>query len=153
MLIQIAVGSLLIVWTVVLASILIAFGADILSHYLAHALRQNERLRLTVTLTLVTIWLVVVFTVVMWLWAVAFLAIGVFSGIEESLYFSMVSLTTLGFGDVILPKEWRLLSGFIATSGFILFGLGTAFILETLKEEAEEIQEQDKSRERPFKRH
>jgi hypothetical protein len=44
----------------------------------------------------------------------------------------MVSFTTLGFGDVTLPHDWRLLSGIIAANGLILFGLNTAFLIEIL---------------------
>lgn len=142
MLTQIIAGTALIVFNVVLASILVAFGVDYLSRRLS-VMFHNNRTRLTITLTLVTVWLVLVFTIVMWVWALAFVALNIFESFETALYFSMVSFTTLGFGDVILPDNWRLLSGFIATNGFILFGLGTAFMLETLKEESEQIEKQD----------
>lgn len=70
--------------------------------------------------------------------ASALYALGIFADFEASLYFSMISFTTLGFGDVILPDNWRLLSGFIATDGFILFGLNTAFLFEVLRRLREE---------------
>ena len=69
----------------------------------------------------------------MLLWALFLVALGVFNNLESSLYFSMISFTTLGFGDVILPPQWRLLSGFIAIDGFFLFGLNTAFVFEVLR--------------------
>jgi len=58
--------------------------------------------------------------------------LGCFSSLEESLYFSMVSFTALGFGDLTLPQEWRILSGMIAANGLVLFGLNTAFLIEVL---------------------
>jgi len=67
------------------------------------------------------------------MWALAFWSIGAFEGLERALYFSMVSFTTLGFGDVTLPQNWRLLSGIIAANGLILFGLNTAFLIEILQ--------------------
>jgi hypothetical protein len=54
-----------------------------------------------------------------------------FQNFEEALYFSSVTYTTLGFGDVLLPGEWRLLAGAIAADGLLLFGLSAAFLLET----------------------
>ncbi len=40
--------------------------------------------------------------------------------------------TTLGFGDVIISKDWRLMSGMIAANGFLLFSLATAFLIDSL---------------------
>ena len=94
--------------------------------------------RHVVALTLITTWLVVGLLIVMGLWALVLLAVGVFFELEPALYFSMISFTTLGFGDVILPDQWRLLSGFIAMDGFILFGLNTAFVFEVLRRLREE---------------
>ena len=39
----------------------------------------------------------------------AFIILGLFESMEEALYFSVVALTTLGFGDVTLDAQWRLL--------------------------------------------
>jgi len=45
-----------------------------------------------------------------------------------------VSYTTLGFGDVLLPQEWRLLSGMAAVNGLLNIGLVTAFLVEGLRQ-------------------
>jgi len=47
--------------------------------------------------------------------------------------FSLISFTTVGYGEVVPPVEWRILAGFIAVDGFMLFGLNTAFIFEVLR--------------------
>ena len=49
------------------------------------------------------------------------------------MYFSLVSFTTLGFGDVLFPPEWRLLSGMAAANGLLNFGLLTALLVEALR--------------------
>ena len=41
--------------------------------------------------------------------------------------------TTLGFGDIILDKPYRLMSGLLAADGLILFGLTTAFLIEFIR--------------------
>ncbi len=56
-------------------------------------------------LTAATLWLLLAMSVAIWIWAVAFNLLGAFETLEEALYFSMVSFTTLGFGDVTLPQE------------------------------------------------
>ena len=39
-----------------------------------------------------------------------------FHALEPALYFSLVSFSTLGFGDIILDEKWRLLSGLTAAN-------------------------------------
>ena len=62
------------------------------------------------------------------LWAVFYYTQELFSDFESSLYFSMVSFTTIGYGDVLLPRNWRLLGVIEGFSGVLLCGVSTAFI-------------------------
>jgi ion channel len=62
------------------------------------------------------------------LWAAFYLTRGLFSDFETALYFSMVSFTTVGYGDVLLPSRWRLLGVLEAFSGVLLCGISTAFM-------------------------
>jgi hypothetical protein len=62
-------------------------------------------------------------------WAGLYLWVGALSEVKEALYFSLVSFTTLGYGDVVLSDEWRILSAFEAVNGIILFGWSTAIIV------------------------
>ena len=86
--------------------------------------------RLMMGISGVVLWLMLALTASVWLWAGAFRAFGLFDTFEESLYFSVVAFTTVGFGDVVLGENWRLLSGLLAANGLILFSLVTAFLLE-----------------------
>jgi hypothetical protein len=40
----------------------------------------------------------------------------------------MVTYTSLGYGDVVLEKGWRLLGAFEAANGIVMFGWTTALI-------------------------
>lgn len=64
-------------------------------------------------------------------WAYLFMLIGAFETAEQAFYFASVGYTTLGFGDILLPDEWRILAGVIASNGLLLFGLSAAFLLES----------------------
>src|ERR1043165_6279384 len=44
-----------------------------------------------------------------WTWAGLYLGIGEISRFEDALYFSTVTFSTLGYGDITLSHEWRLL--------------------------------------------
>ncbi len=69
-----------------------------------------------------------------WIWAVFYLSIGALPKLEEALYFSTTTFTTVGYGDVVLGDTWRLVSSFQAANGFILFGWSTAFIFEIMSQ-------------------
>ena len=73
-------------------------------------------------------------TSAVWIWAVALWVLDIFVTFEASMYFSLVAFTTLGFGDLLLPTEWRLLGGLSAANGLLLFGFMTAMLVETLRE-------------------
>lgn len=93
---------------------------------------SSSTLPVVLVLSLATLWLLAALSIAIWIWAGFFQLLGCFENLEESLYFSMVSFTTLGFGDLTLPQEWRILSGMIAANGLVLFGLNTAFLIEVL---------------------
>src|SRR5512147_984022 len=42
-------------------------------------------------------------------WAGAYITLGAIASLEEAIYFSIVSFTTVGYGDVVLPRNWRIL--------------------------------------------
>ena len=46
---------------------------------------------------------------------------------ESSFYFSGVTYVTLGYGDLVLPKEWRLLGPVEGLTGILMCGLSTGF--------------------------
>jgi hypothetical protein len=58
--------------------------------------------------------------------------LGVFRTLEQSLYFSTVTYSSLGYGDLVLPPEWRLLGSIECPVGIVLLGISTAFILSVL---------------------
>ena len=78
-------------------------------------------------------WILVIVTIAVWIWGIVFLALGVFVTAEASVYFSIVAFTTLGFGDILLTQEWRLLAGMAAINGLLMIGLFTAILVEVLR--------------------
>ncbi len=134
MLVQIAVGSILLIVNITMAAIaamLLEVGFVKSHHWL---LREPHRLKLVVLVAAVSIWLLGVITASVWVWAGAYYALGAFRTLEECVYFSIVMFTTLGLGDIILPTQWRILSGMEAANGFINFGLLSALFIEALRQ-------------------
>jgi len=66
------------------------------------------------------------------LWAAAFRWCGHFSKFDTAFYFSAQNYTALGYGDVVLPEEWRLLGPLEAVNGVLAFGLSAAVLFAML---------------------
>ena len=62
------------------------------------------------------------------IWAVFYFGNSLFPDFETALYFSTTSYTTIGFGDVVLARAWRMLGGIEGVTGVLLCGLSTAFV-------------------------
>jgi hypothetical protein len=65
------------------------------------------------------------------LWAVGywfFAGLAEFANFDDAVYFSSVTYTTLGYGDIVLTNKWRLVCGIEAMNGILLFGWSTALL-------------------------
>lgn len=62
------------------------------------------------------------------LWAFSYVMGGAIEKPGDALYFSIVTFTTLGYGDITLEEPWRLLGSFEAAIGIIIFGWSTAIV-------------------------
>ncbi len=73
--------------------------------------------------------------IALWAWAYLVLLPGdKFSSFEEAAYFSVVTFTTLGYGDITLSEHrWRLLSGLEALDGILLVGWTTALLFAVVQ--------------------
>ena len=82
-------------------------------------------------LSVLTIWMFLAIVLEAWLWALLYLyhpLVSTLSDLETAFYFSMVTFTTLGYGDVVLTVQWRTLASIQAANGVIIFGWTTALI-------------------------
>lgn len=75
-------------------------------------------------------------TLIVWLWAIVFLLTGALTELEPAVYFSVVSFTTVGFGEIVLDPPWRLLAGLTAANGFLSFGWSAAYMVELVRRTA-----------------
>jgi Ion channel len=71
------------------------------------------------------------------LWASAFVLCGEFAEFEEAFYHSAVNFTTLGYGDIVMSRRWRLLGPLEALNGSLMLGLAAAFLFTVLNQVAE----------------
>lgn len=62
-------------------------------------------------------------------WAAFYSSQHCFPDRETAYYFSITSYTTLGYGDIVLPRPWRIMGGLEAMVGVLMFGWSTATIV------------------------
>jgi len=63
----------------------------------------------------------------------ALVPVGELADLEMAVYFSFVTFTTLGYGDITLSDGWRLLSGIQALNGILLVGWSTALMFAVVQ--------------------
>jgi len=61
-------------------------------------------------------------------WAALFVACGEFDDFSTAFYHSAVNFTTLGYGDIVMSRAWRLLGPLEAVAGMLMFGVSTAVL-------------------------
>ncbi len=69
-------------------------------------------------------------------WGISYLAIPELEqikDIEEAFYFSIVTFTSLGYGDIVISNDWRLISGIQSMSGLFVFGWSTALLFTVFR--------------------
>ena len=70
-------------------------------------------------------WSVLLHLVEICAWAVYYRLAGAIPDLTLAAYFSAVTYTTTGYGDVVLPEEWRLVGGIEALTGILMCGWST----------------------------
>ena len=67
-----------------------------------------------------------------WLFAFVYIGLDAINGLEDALYFSTISYSTVGYSDIHILAEWRLLGAFESILGMVLLGWSTAFFFRML---------------------
>ena len=70
----------------------------------------------------------------MGVWGVLFFALGEFDDFATAVYHSAVNFSTLGYGDMVMSAEWRLLGPLEAANGIMMFGVSTAVMTATVSD-------------------
>ncbi|MEM1082570.1 MAG: ion channel [Verrucomicrobiota bacterium] len=66
------------------------------------------------------------------LWAGSFIWCGEFDSFQTAFYHSSVNYASLGYGDIVMSEEWRLLGGLEAAVGVMMFGVSAALLFAML---------------------
>jgi hypothetical protein len=101
----------------------------VLSHVVRSKVQPEDTRFWPITWLLIRIaWLLtIIHLFAIFVWALFFWLAKCLPNLESSFYFSAVTYATIGYGDLVLPKEWRMLGPIEGFTGILMFGLSTAF--------------------------
>ena len=126
---NLALGTLIIATTVLFHT----FGLVMLTRIMARVVRwfslHRHDFGKSVAMVTTVLGLFLVHTTEIWMWAALFFSIHAIAPFQDALYFSTVSFSTVGYGDIIVGEKWRLLAALEAINGFILIGWSTAYLV------------------------
>ncbi|HME09181.1 MAG TPA: potassium channel family protein [Bryobacteraceae bacterium] len=104
--------------------------AALINWGLAHFARETYRLgpvRSAVIIVRFTSVMIVLHLLQILLWA-AFYRWNCFPSWESAFYFSTTSYSTVGYGDLVLPRMWRSLGPVESLTGVLMCGLSASFL-------------------------
>ncbi|UCH74294.1 MAG: two pore domain potassium channel family protein [Rhodospirillales bacterium] len=133
MILSILVGAAMIIATTLIHAGFMMAGLGDLRERVRKRRSSAASWRPAFVLSLFVLWMFLAAVVEVWLWSALYLLLGVFDALEIAVYFSTVTFTTLGYGDVVLTPPFRLLSSFQAVNGLILFGWTTALVFAVVQ--------------------
>ncbi len=128
---KLATGLGMMVLTILIHALFMVGGAKVAKWRRSRFGSVGKELEKALMLSVLTVWMFLAIVLEVWLWALLYLfdpLVTDLPDLETAFYFSMVTFTTLGYGDVVLTGQWRTLASIQAANGVIIFGWTTALI-------------------------
>lgn len=134
MIADLVLASVMVVWTVVVHFA----GLLLLIRFLnagGHRFRpQHSLMGQCILVVMVVLGLFAIHTIEIWSYAACYWLIGALAPFETALYFSTVTFTTIGYGDIVMGEKWRVFAAIEGANGLILFGWSTAFLISLMRQ-------------------
>ena len=130
------IGAALVAITVAIHALGTTFWLKLITvRYASNDLSWSRRKSLAILMATVIV-MIVLHAIQIAVWAVAYLllvSVEELATFESALYFSFVTFTTVGYGDITLAAPWRVLSGIEALNGIMLVGWTTALLFAVVQ--------------------
>jgi len=123
------VSQLLIAWSLMAVCVAIhAIGIASAGGWLQRSAISPPRLwHWTWLFILLAAWIILLHLVEITVWGTFYVWQRAMPDLAGGLYFSAVTYTTTGYGDLVLPNDWRLVGGVEALTGILMCGWSTGF--------------------------
>lgn len=133
MIVTVLVGAAMIGATTLIHATFMVAGFGILRARLRLDRPPTANWHQAVVLAIFVLWMFLASVAEVWCWAGLYLLFEAFESVETATYFSTVTFTTLGYGDIVLERPFRLLAAFQAANGLFLFGWSTALVFAVVQ--------------------
>ena len=123
------ISRLLIAWCLTALCVIVhAMGMTTLMRWESRWVAQmNGRYWFSTWLLIRTAgWIILLHLIEIAVWAFFYAWRDAMADLHSALYFSAVTYTTTGYGDLVLPAEWRLVGGVEALTGILMCGWSAA---------------------------
>ena len=123
------IAQLLVAWSLMSVCVVIhAVGITMaLPNVHGHALLPPRHWRWVWLFSRLAAWIIFLHLLEIVVWGLFFVWQDAMPDLPSALYFSAVTYTTTGYGDLVLPQEWRLLGAIEALTGILMCGWSTGF--------------------------
>jgi Ion channel len=121
--------KILTVWLLVAVTVVMhaaGFTALLRALFKSHALASFGFWSSTWLLINLTGWLILVHLAEIAIWGLFYFWQGCLPDVESALYFSGVTYTTVGYGDLVLARPWRMFAPIEALTGILMCGVSSS---------------------------
>ena len=129
------IGAVIVALTVVIHAVGTTLWIRRIGRRYADEQFWQSRMAIAILIRTVLV-LIALHTIEIMLWAGSYLLLtpdSELASFEQAVYFSFVTFTTLGYGDITLSEGWRILSGIEALNGILLIGWTTAMLFAVVQ--------------------
>jgi hypothetical protein len=124
------IGTALVAFTVAIHAAGLGW---VLAHLMSSQSALPTRLRPIAWMLVRVAWLLIlIHSAEISIWALFFWWEGCLPDAESSFYFSGVTYTTIGYGDLVLIKPWRILAPIEGATGILMCGLSAGLFFATV---------------------
>ena len=116
-------AGLLVVATVTMHAV--GFSVLLRTMIRSHALDKAGFRPVTLLVIGLTCWLILIHLAEISVWGLFYFWQGCLPDAESAFYFSGATYTTVGYGDLVLPRSWRMIAPVEAMTGVLMCGLST----------------------------
>ncbi|WP_380784494.1 potassium channel family protein [Sphingomonas sp. R86520] len=131
-LVQLGIASVMVFATVLIHFIGLSALLVVVRRYHGHANHRRKAIGDAIAILGAAIGLSALHSAEIWLYAALYWQRDVFTSFEQGLYFSTSTYATIGYGDVVLPLQSRLIGAIEGANGILLFGWSTAFLFSVV---------------------
>ncbi len=130
MLLKLLLTSILVAVTVIVHAVGVAVLLRAVMR--SHALSVTAFWRVTWLMIGLAWWLILIHLVEIGIWGTFYFWQNCLPDAESAFYFAGVTYTTVGYGDLVLPKPWRMLAPIEALTGILMCGISTGLFFAVL---------------------